>query len=294
MMGSQDDRQEQFIYNFRLDAHVPQEHLLRRISEVLDLSGLREHLEPFYRFYSDRGRPSVDPELLIRMLLVGYCYGIRSERRLCEEVHLNLAYRWFCRLGLEDKVPDHSTFSKARHGRFRESEALRYVFEQVVERCIGVGLVGGDGFAIDASVVRADASRQRALNRDDDDDWPKPGGSSRPVREYLAALDAGDEPARRISVTDPQARWTAAAGGPAFFGYSDNVLADVKAGIIMDVEATPAYRPDELDPRGGSGYSARPARNGRLRAVTTGPKEGRDAVCTHETHLEARDRNAPG
>ena len=181
------------------------------------------------------------------MLIIGYCYGIRSERRLCEEVQLNLAYRWFCRLSIEDKVPDHSTFSKARHGRFRESDALRYVFEQVVERCIAEHLVGGEGFAIDASVVRADASRQRAINRDDDDDWPRPSGSSRPVREYLDALDAGQEPARRISVTDPQARWTAAPGGPAFFGYSDNVLADVKAGIILDVEATPAYRPDEVD-----------------------------------------------
>lgn len=107
--------------------------------------------------------------------------------------------------------------------------------------------MGGEGFAIDASVVRADASRQRAINRDDDDDWPRPSGSSRPVREYLAALDEGQEPARRISLTDPQARWTAAPGGPAFFGYSDNVLADVQAGIILDVEATPAYRSDEID-----------------------------------------------
>jgi transposase len=158
MMGSRDDRQKSFLYNFRLEDHVPQDHLLRRINEVLDLSGLHKHLEPFY---SHTGRPSVDPELLIRMLIIGYCYGIRSERRLCEEVQLNLAYRWFCRLSIEDKVPDHSTFSKARHGRFRESNALRYVFEQVVERCIDEQLVGGEGFAIDASVVRADASRQR-------------------------------------------------------------------------------------------------------------------------------------
>ena len=155
MMGSQDDRQSSFLYNFRLEDHVPQDHLLRRIDAVLDLSGLHKHLEPFY---SHTGRPSIDPELLIRMLIVGYCYGIRSERRLCEEVQLNLAYRWFCRLSMEDKVPDHSTFSKARHGRFRESDALRYVFEQVVEGCISNGLVGGEGFAVDASVVRADAA----------------------------------------------------------------------------------------------------------------------------------------
>lgn len=244
MMGSQDDRQDHFLYNFRLENHVPEDHLLRRIHEVLDLSGLRRHLEPFY---SHTGRPSIDPELMIRMLIVGYCYGIRSERRLCDEVHLNLAYRWFCRLSIEDKVPDHSTFSKTRHGRFRESEALRYVFEQVVERCIREGFVGGEGFAIDASIVRADASRQRAIDRDDDDDWPTPSASTRAVREYLAALDSEREPPKRISVTDPQARWTAAPGGPAFFGYSDNVLADTKAGIIMDVEATPAYRINEVD-----------------------------------------------
>jgi transposase len=244
MMGSQDDRQDSFLYNFRLEDHVPEEHLLRRIHEVLDLGGLREHLAPYY---SHTGRPSVDPELLIRMLIVGYSYGIRSERQLCEEVRLNLAYRWFCRLSIEDKVPDHSTFSKARHGRFRESEALRYVFEQVVERCIAAGLVGGIGFAVDASVVRADASRQTFMDRDDDDDWPRPPGSSRPVKEYLAVLDAGREPAKRISLTDPQARWTAALDAPAFFAYSDNVLADVKAGIILDVEATPTYRPQEVD-----------------------------------------------
>jgi len=244
MMGSQDDGQDSFLYNFRLEDHVPEDHLLRRIDEVLDLSGLRRHLSPYY---SHTGRPSIDPELLIRMLIVGYCYGIRSERRLCEEVHLNLAYRWFCRLSIEDKVPDHSTFSKARHGRFRESEALRYVFEQVVQGCIGKGLVGGEGFAVDASLVRADASRRQAIRRDDDDDWPRPGGSSRAVREYLAALDAGSEPAKRISTTDPHARWTAATGDRPFFAYSDNILADVKAGIIVDVEATPGYRPAEVD-----------------------------------------------
>jgi len=244
MMGSQDDRQDQFFYQFRLEDHVPEDHLLRRIDAVLDLSGLHDHLAPYY---SHTGRPSIDPELLIRMLIVGYCYGIRSERQLCEEVGLNLAYRWFCRLSIEDAVPDHSTFSKTRHGRFRESEALRYVFEQVVDRCMAEDLVGGVGFAVDASVVRADASRQTFMDRDDDDDWPRPSGGSRPVKEYLAVLDAGAEPAKRISLTDPQARWTAALDAPAFFAYSDNVLADVKAGIILDVEATPAHRTSEVN-----------------------------------------------
>ena len=243
MMGRQDDGQGEFLYHFNLDDFVPKDHLLRQIDRFLEFGELREHLKPFY---SHTGRPSIDPELMIRMLIIGYCYGIRSERRLCEEVQLNLAYRWFCRLSIEDKVPDHSTLSKTRHGRFRDSEALRFVFEQVVERCIGEGLVGGEGFAIDASVVKADASRQRARERDDDDDWPKPGGTTRAVREYLEALDEGTEPVRRISLTDPAAQWTAAPGGPAFFAYSTNYLVDTDAGVIVDVEATRANLKDEV------------------------------------------------
>ena len=243
MMGRQDDGQDKFFYQANLEDLVPQDHLLRYIGLVLDLQGLREHLASFY---SRTGRPSIDPELMIRMLLIGYCFGIRSERRLCEEVQVNLAYRWFCRLSLEDKVPDHSTFSKARHGRFRDSQTLRYVFEQVVERCIERGLVGGSGFAIDASIIKADANRQRALDRDDDDDWPTPNRSTRPVREYLEDLNEGRQPAKRISETDPAARWTAAPGGPAFFAYSTNYLIDVDAGIILDVEPTTANRSDEI------------------------------------------------
>src|SRR6202049_2062952 len=147
--------QEALFYEFSLEQHVPADHLLRSIDRFVDLSGIRTHLEPYY---SEVGRPSIDPELMIRMLLAGYCYGIRSERRLCEEVHLNLAYRWFCRLGLDGDVPDHSTFSKNRHGRFRESDLLRRLFETVLHRCIDEGLVGGEGFAIDASLIQADAS----------------------------------------------------------------------------------------------------------------------------------------
>src|SRR5579864_5918062 len=158
MMGEQRDNQQRLFYSFNLDEHVPPDHLLRGINQFLDLSNLRTFLAPFY---SHTGRPSVDPELMIRMLIVGYCFGIRAERRLCEEVHLNLAYRWFCRLGLEDVVPDHSTFSKNRHGRFRESDLLRRLFETTVERCLAEGLVGGEGFAVDGSLIRADAHRQR-------------------------------------------------------------------------------------------------------------------------------------
>src|SRR5450755_4557046 len=184
MMGQQSGGQKRLFYSFNLDDHVPSDHLLRGIDQFLDLGDLRQHLAPFY---SHTGRPSIDPRLLIRMLIVGYCFGIRSERRLCEEVHLNLAYRWFCRLELEEEVPDHSTFSKNRHGRFRDSDTLRFVFEQVLERCVREGLVGGEGFAIDASLVKADANRQRGVPGAEAD-WSDRPSISRPVREYLAAL----------------------------------------------------------------------------------------------------------
>jgi transposase len=158
MMGKRRVDQGALFYEFSLEQHVPADHLLRAIDRFVDLTDLRVRLAPFY---SPLGRPSIDPELLIRMLVIGYCFGIRSERRLCEEVHLNLAYRWFCRLGLDGEVPDHSTFSKNRHGRFRESDLLRHLFETVVRRCIEEGLVGGEGFAVDASLIKAEANRQK-------------------------------------------------------------------------------------------------------------------------------------
>ncbi len=246
MMGRQEVGQAPLFYAFNLEEHVPASHLLRGVDHFLDLSELHSHLAPHY---SHTGRPSVDPVLLIRMLIVGYCFGIRSERRLCEEVHLNLGYRWFCQLGLEDSAPDHSTFSKNRHGRFRDNDTLRFVFEKVLERCLTEGLVGGEGFAIDASVIKADANRQRGVPGAEAS-WDKESPLTRPVREYLEALDAAEEPRKtpkNISLTDPASQWTAAPGGPAFFAYSTNYLIDVKAGVIVDVEATPAYRIDEVN-----------------------------------------------
>ncbi len=183
------------------------------------------------------------------MLVIGYCYGIRSERRLCEEVHLNLAYRWFCRLGLEDEVPNHSTFSKNRHGRFRDSGLFRWLFNEVLRRCMAAGLVKGEGFAVDASIIKADASRQRGV-AGDEVDWSDPTLSSRAVREYLEALDEealAEALPKKISLTDPLSRWTAAPGGPAYFAYSTNYLIDTEHGVIMDVEATPAHRTAEVD-----------------------------------------------
>src|SRR5262244_1845411 len=215
MMGTKGGDQDRLFYSFNLDKHVPAEHLLRRIDRFLDFSQLRQRLEPFY---SHTGRPSIDPELMIRMLIVGYCFGIRSERRLCEEVHLNLAYRWFFRLGLEDAVPEHSTFSKNRHGRFRESDAFRHVFETVLERCMSEGLLGAEGFAIDASVVKADAARASAMSGAASDRLAYgPAQATRAVREYLEGLEAEARPEsarKNISVTDPAAEWTCAPGGP--------------------------------------------------------------------------------
>ena len=247
MMGFQADNQERFFYSFNLEDHVPQNHLLRGINQYLDLSDLRKHLS---EHYSNTGRPSIDPELIIRMLILGYCFGIRSERRLCEEVHLNLAYRWFCRLGLEDKVPDHSTFSKNRHGRFRDGDTFRYLFETVLQRCMAEGLVRGEGFATDASIIKADAQRQRGLPGDQPIDWCSREEASRPVSEYLDALaETNDKPKppKCISLTDPAASWTAATGGPAFYAYSTNYLIDLEAGIIVDVEPSAVNKAAEAN-----------------------------------------------
>lgn len=248
MMGCQGSGQEKLFYSFNLDDIVPTDHLLRGIDQVLDLSDLRQYLASFY---SHTGRPSIDPELMMRMLIVGYSFGIRSERRLCEEVRLNLAYRWFCQLSLEDPVPDHSTFSKNRHGRFRDSGMFRHVFETVLSRCMEEGLVGGEGFAVDASIIKADANRQRGVAQGDPIDWTDPKVATRPVREYIAALDGEASPvgtpAKNISLTDPASRWTAAKGGPAFYAYSANYLIDLDVGIIVDTETTPSRKTEEVE-----------------------------------------------
>ena len=246
MLGERQVDQGALFYEFSVEKQVPADHMLRAIDRFVDLGDVRTHLAPFY---STTGRPSVDPELLIRMLIIGYCFGIRSERRLCEEVHLNLGYRWFCRLGLAGEVPDHSTFSKNRHGRFRESDLLRQVFETVLRRCLEEGLVAGDGFAVDGSLIKADASRQKGV---EGAKGLAPEVSGRAVDEYLAALDdaafgaATEVTPKFVSPADPAARWTGAHGGQAFFAYAANYLVDVDHGIIVDVEATTAIRQAEV------------------------------------------------
>ncbi len=246
MMGERPTAQGALFYGFSLEQHVPADHLLRSIDRFVDLAGIRQHLRPFY---SEMGRPSIDPELMLRMLIVGYCFGIRSERRLCDEVHLNLAYRWFCRLGLEGDVPDHSTFSKNRHGRFRDSGLLRQLFKATVKRCMAEGLVGGDGFAVDGSLIRADANRQHF--HAGEEGLPSEL-SSRAVDEYLAVLDdaafgaATPVVPSRISPSDPASRYTSAHGGQAQFCYATNYLIDVKHAVIVDVEASTAVRQAEV------------------------------------------------
>jgi len=243
---------------------VPPDHLVRQIEGVLDLSWVHKELAPYY---SHTGRPSIDPALMIRMLIVGYVFAIRSERRICAEVRVNLAYRWFCKLGIEDKIPDHSVFCRARHERFRESGALRRVFEGVVAMCIAAGLVGGEAFSIDASLIKADVDKKKRAPGDQPVAWPKAEEASHVVREYLAALDAagndeesGDgagggssgadgsrrKPPKEVSLTDPQATWVARPGMDPFFAYDANYLIDNKVGIIVDAEGTRANRTVEI------------------------------------------------
>jgi transposase len=249
MMGRLKHEQEHLFYEFRLDEVVPEDHLVRGIAGVLDLSWVRGELASYY---SPLGRPSIDPLLMIRMLIVGYVFAIRSERLLCREVQVNLAYRWLCGLSIEDKIPDPSAFSRARNERFHDSDIFRRVFERVVEACIAAGLVGGEGFAVDASLIVADANKQRSIPGSE---WKKPsdpGTASRAVKDYMASLDdaafgaASDVTPKFVSPSDPAAQWTGAMRGPAFFAYADNYLIDVKFGVIVDVEASRAIRQAEV------------------------------------------------
>jgi len=245
---------ESLFYGFRLEDHVPADHSLRKIDALLDLTELRASL---HDLYSHTGRPSVDPEQMIRMLIVGYLYGIRSETRLCQEVHLNLAYRWFCKLGLEGRVPDRSTFSKNRYGRFAEGDVLRRVFELVVARCMDAGIVGGMRALVDGSTIEADANRgKRDSPEKIADAWDQRERITRPVQDYLNDLDAagaaqpnsgGKKPKgpKYISETDPQAAWSL-KDGPGRFSYETNYLVDDLNGIIADVEATPARISQEI------------------------------------------------
>ncbi len=248
-MGRLSHDQGQLFYSFCLADAVPDDHPVRGIAAVLDLTWVHAELAPYY---PKIGRPSTDPVLMIRMLIIGYVFAIRSERALCREVQVNLAYRWFCGLSIEDKVPDHSAFSRARNERFRESAIFRRVFERVVQACMAAGLIGGEGFAVDASLIVADANKQRSIPGPEWQKQRNAATASRAVKEYLATLDdaafgaASEVMPKFVSPSDPAAQWTGAMRGPAFFAYADNYLIDVKCGVIVDVEASRAIRQAEV------------------------------------------------
>ena len=242
MMGHQPRRELLFHY-FSLEDQVPADHLLRLIDRYVDFSFVRDRLHPTY---SETGRPSIDPEVLVRVLLIGYLYGITSERRLMDEIRMHLAYRWFTGLGFDQPIPDHSTVSKHRHGRFRESGVFREIFEEIVARCQAAGLVDGRHLSVDGTLVHADASRQPRVSRSAE--------GVRTLEAHLADVDQQNPvaaPRRRakVSPTDPDAAW-ATKGGPATFAYFDHYLVDTASRIILDVDASPArFREESLAAR---------------------------------------------
>jgi transposase len=299
MMGRRWGNQASLFYQFRLDDRVPKDHLLRRIDGFVTtaLADIHGRLRPSY---SEIGRPSIDPELLIRMLIIGYCFGLRSERRLTQEVELHLAYRWFCRLDLDDTVPHHSTFSENRLHRFRDSDVLRYIFERVVAACMTAGLVGGEGFAVDASVMEANASRYHG-QAPDEINWAEPERQTRAVKEYLARLEADVQPnpdrkpPKVISPSDPCSAWTAKANKRVQFGYGLNYLIDLENAVIVDVEPTPARTYDEVEStkamlaRTEQCFHLKPKRLAADTAYGTGRFLGWLVGCGIAPHIPVRD-----
>jgi len=296
---------EPLFYTFRLEDHVPVDHPLRAVDVLLDTAFIRRVMAPYY---SAIGRPSIDPELMIRMLLVGYLSSIRSERKLCAEVHLNLAHRWFCRLGLDGAVPDHSTFSKNRHNRFRDGAVFRVVFEEVVRLCAEAGLVPGEGAAVDGSQVDAVASRHKRVPGDSlPETWATDcEAQARPVREYLDALDAVAPPAlneprhgtpKYISPTEPAAAWSI-KHGVGVFAYETNLMIDTAHGIIVDVEATPARLSQEIVAaktmleRAKEVFNFAPSCLGADGSYGTGPFLTWLLACNLNPHIPVLDRTA--
>jgi transposase len=299
MMGRRWGNQASLFYQFRLDDRVPKDHLLRRIDGFVTtaLADIHGRLRPSY---SEIGRPSIDPELLIRMLIIGYCFGLRSERRLTQEVELHLAYRWFCRLDLDDTVPHHSTFSENRLHRFRDSDVLRHIFERVVAACMTAGLIGGEGFAVDASVMEANASRYHG-QAPDEINWAEPERQTRAVKEYLARLEADVQPnpdrkpPKVISPSDPCSAWTAKANKRVQFGYGLNYLIDLENAVIVDVEPTPARTYDEVEStkamlaRTEQRFHLKPKRLAADTAYGTGRFLGWLVGCGIAPHIPVRD-----
>ena len=238
MMGHH-SRAESLFYYFRLEDQVPENHLLRLIDRHVSFDFVRAKLKASY---SDTGRPSIDPELLLRMLLVGYLYGVTSERKLVEELRMHLAWRWFTGLGFDQEIPHHSTFSKNRHGRFQESNLFQELFEEIVARCVEAGLVKGEHMSVDGSFIQANADHHSRVPREQLAEVAKVNHT---VREYLVELEQENpiEPPvpqqDKVSTTDPDSTY-ATKGGPARLGYYDNYLVDNASCVIVGVQATPA------------------------------------------------------
>src|ERR1700726_4824019 len=244
MMG-QHIRSESLFYYFRLEDHVPENHLLRMIDRHVSLTFVREKLQDSY---SETGRPSIDPELLLRILLIGYLYGITSERKLVEELRMHLAWRWFTGLGFDEEIPHHSTFSKNRHGRFQESKLFEQLFEEIVRQCVEVGLVQGDNLSVDGSFVEANASKESRIPREQ---LAEAAQVNQTVRQYLGELEKQnptEEPVHeqdQVSTTDPDATYATKGGTPARLGYYDNYLVDNHSCVIVGVQATAARMSQE-------------------------------------------------
>jgi transposase len=239
MMG-QHSRSEALFYYFRLEDQVPENHLLRLIEKHIDLAFVREKLKGYY---SETGRPSIDPELLLRILLIGYLYGITSERKLVEELRMHLAWRWFTGLGFDQEIPHHSTFSKNRHGRFQESKLFEQLFEEIVTRCLEAGLVHGDNLSVDGSFVEANANKGSRIAREQ---LAEAAQVKQTVRQYLVELEQQNptqEPVHeqeQVSTTDPDSTYATKGGTPARLGYYDNYLVDNHSCVIVGVQATAA------------------------------------------------------
>src|SRR6476660_3962860 len=244
MMG-QHDRSEALFYYFRLEDQVPETHLLRLIEKHISFAFVRERLKASY---SDTGRPSIDPELLLRILLIGYLYGISSERKLVEELRMHLAWRWFTGLGFDQEIPHHSTFSKNRHGRFQESKLFEELFEQIVHQCVEVGLVEGQHLSVDGSFVEANAAKESRIPREQ---LGEAAQVNQTVRQYVVELEQQnpvEKPVHQqdqVSTTDPDSTYATKGGTPARLGYYDNYLVDNHSCVIVGVQATAARMSQE-------------------------------------------------
>jgi transposase len=244
MMG-QHDRSEALFYYFRLEDQIPENHLLRLIDKHISFEFVRLQLKDSY---SETGRPSIDPELLLRILLIGYLYGISSERKLVEELRMHRAWRWFTGLGFDQELPHHSTFSKNRHGRFQESKLFEQLFEQIVRQCVEVGLVPGQHLSVDGSFVEANAAKESRIPRQQ---LAEAAQVNQTVRQYLVELEQQnpvEEPVHQqdqVSTTDPDSTYATKGGTPARLGYYDNYLVDNHSCVIVGVQATAARMSQE-------------------------------------------------